>query len=245
MAIVEHALFKFMNFLSEIFLRASKYVGLNAASPVFTAHYLDEQLPNLEEATKEFKGKDGINILEIGSYEGKASLWFYHSILTGKNCSITTVDKFRSSAFWNNTVAERRSGKMKALTGYSFDVLTKLYLSGVRFDFIYIDGSHFSRNVMEDAVVAWRLLNENGVMLFDDYLWEDIEYFNSLFKVKYEEIRRKYDFSCGNPFTPKAAVDSFLSAYNLDYELVFSNYQLAVRKTSNKLLGDVGFNLID
>jgi len=41
------------------------------------------------------------------------------------------------------------------------------------FDFIYIDGDHTAEGVLQDAVLAWRLLKAGGIMAFDDYLWED------------------------------------------------------------------------
>lgn len=37
-----------------------------------------------------------------------------------------------------------------------------------RFDLIYIDGDHSARGTMEDAVNCFRLLNKNGIMVFDD-----------------------------------------------------------------------------
>jgi len=39
------------------------------------------------------------------------------------------------------------------------------------FDIIYIDGNHEPEYVLEDAVVSFRKLKKNGIMIFDDYGW--------------------------------------------------------------------------
>jgi predicted O-methyltransferase YrrM len=43
-----------------------------------------------------------------------------------------------------------------------------------QFDFIYIDGNHCCDNVLADAVMSWTMLKPGGIMLFDDYLYEDL-----------------------------------------------------------------------
>jgi predicted O-methyltransferase YrrM len=47
-------------------------------------------------------------------------------------------------------------------------VLPQLVRDGEKFDLIYIDGSHFFEEILIDAYYCIRLLNEGGVMLFDD-----------------------------------------------------------------------------
>lgn len=39
------------------------------------------------------------------------------------------------------------------------------------FDIIYIDGNHEPEYVLEDAVLYFRKLKKNGIMIFDDYGW--------------------------------------------------------------------------
>jgi hypothetical protein len=39
------------------------------------------------------------------------------------------------------------------------------------FDIIYIDGNHEPEYVLEDAVLCFRKLKKNGIMIFDDYDW--------------------------------------------------------------------------
>ena len=39
-----------------------------------------------------FKDKPNLNFLELGTAQGRATVWLLEEILTGKNCTITTVD---------------------------------------------------------------------------------------------------------------------------------------------------------
>ena len=54
--------------------------------------------------------------------------------------------------------------------GFSGEVLRKFECVPT-FDFIYIDGSHYSKDVLEDAILAWRLTKPGGVIIFDDFNW--------------------------------------------------------------------------
>jgi len=73
------------------------------------------------------------------------------------------------------------------------------------FDFIYVDGNHQTPEVLLDACLAFKLLEPNGVMLFDDY---------------------------GGGAGVGAAVDAFLKAYSGQLKVIVKNYQLAVQKVS-------------
>jgi hypothetical protein len=67
-----------------------------------------------------------------------------------------------------------------------------------------VDGSHASDAALTDACMAWGLLKQGGVMLFDDY-----EY----------------------PHEPtKVGIDAFLDGFAGKYEVILTNYQLAVQK---------------
>jgi predicted O-methyltransferase YrrM len=57
------------------------------------------------------------------------------------------------------------------------------------FDIIYIDGNHEPEYVLEDAVLAFRKLKPNGILIFDDYGW-------------------------GGPDLTQRGIDAFLSGYH-------------------------------
>jgi hypothetical protein len=51
---------------------------------------------------------------------------------------------------------------------YSEIVLPQLLKKGQRYDFIYVDGSHLFENVLIDAFYCTKLLNDGGLIAFDD-----------------------------------------------------------------------------
>ena len=87
--------------------------------------------------------------------------------------------------------------------------MPKLITQGKQYDFIYVDGNHSSDASLSDAVMCFGLLRVNGIMLFDDYLWEDEE---------------DHMLRC------KASIDAFTNAYRKQLNFMLINYQLAVQK---------------
>jgi predicted O-methyltransferase YrrM len=77
------------------------------------------------------------------------------------------------------------------------------------FDFIYIDGSHNAADVLEDAVLSWRLLKPGGILTFDDYEWR-----------WYSDPK----------YQPKMAIDAWMQIHEDKYDLVRKEYQVTVRK---------------
>jgi hypothetical protein len=53
-------------------------------------------------------------------------------------------------------------------SGYSEFVLPRLLEEKRRYDFIYVDGSHLFENVLIDAFYCAKLLNDGGLIAFDD-----------------------------------------------------------------------------
>ena len=77
------------------------------------------------------------------------------------------------------------------------------------FDAVYIDGGHASPAVSQDAVLALLVIKPNGLIIFDDYLWDGGA----------TELDR-----------PKLAIDSFLNLYEGKLELLHQKHQVVVRK---------------
>ena len=60
------------------------------------------------------------------------------------------------------------SGFLDFRATYSAMELPKLLTEGQRLDLIYVDGSHLFEDVFVDAYFSSRLLNQGGVIAFDD-----------------------------------------------------------------------------
>lgn len=157
-----------------------------------------------------------IKCLEIGSYEGRSTLWICENLLTHEDSRITCVDTFEGSeehsadqkvnlyeTFMENT--KPYASKIDVCRGESARVLKSLP-GADGYDFIYIDGDHHARNALEDAVLSFRFLKVGGIMIFDDY---------------------------GVPNTvdlPRVGVDAFLAAYNPVVKVLHIGYQLILKK---------------
>ncbi len=74
------------------------------------------------------------------------------------------------------------------------------------FDIIYIDGNHEPEYVLEDAVLSFRKLKVNGILIFDDYGW-------------------------GGPDLTKRGIDGFLNGYHKRIEILGElNTQVFIKK---------------
>ena len=77
------------------------------------------------------------------------------------------------------------------------------------YDFIYIDGSHFSEQVYKDAINSFRCLNTNGIIIFDDFL-----------KKFYKKIDQ-------NPIN---GVISFIKEKKKQIKIMDVGYQICIKK---------------
>lgn len=188
----------------------------------FTKDWFSKNIPflkrNIPAKTK--------NILEIGSYEGRSTIWFHKNYLK-KGGTITCIDTFQGSIEHqgeNNTALfERFNNNLKAakvnynvIVGKSFMSLIRL-IGKNRYDFIYIDGSHHSKDVATDMFLAFQLLRIGGVMIVDDYEWK-----------MYERPS----------MTPKIAVDFFIESYCDEIKVIEKGYQVAIKRIRKKKIKD-------
>lgn len=128
--------------------------------------------------------RDGIEALEIGSWEGMSSLFLLDTL---PGARLTCVDTWGGGDEHHDAehgvVAEMsrvearfdannaaHAGRIVKFKGYSRDYFAA-HRDEERFDFIYVDGSHFADDVVHDAFDAFAALKVGGVMIFDDYLW--------------------------------------------------------------------------
>ena len=135
--------------------------------------------------------------LEIGSYEGMSLLYVLERY---KNSKVTSID------LWNDYDIELSFNKninnysnLIKIKSDSIIALRELNKKNKKFDYIYIDGLHEGTHVIVDAIEAFKLLDINGIMIFDDFMQDDknisyqsyegIFYFLELFK---KEIKILY-----------------------------------------------------
>ncbi len=156
-----------------------------------------------------------INMLEIGSYEGNSSFFFLNYF---SKLNLTCVDTFEGSIEQENKnfnqVYENFkfnvSGYEKKLTivkntsdNFFTSPNTNLY------DLIYIDGSHHFKDVLNDANNSFKLLNKNGYLIFDDFLW---------------------NFYSDPNENPLGAIKQFLKENFFKLKIVSIGYQIILKK---------------
>jgi predicted O-methyltransferase YrrM len=181
----------------------------------FTSDYISKNLDNWTRLLEEYRGRPGIQMLEIGSYEGRSAVWFLENILTHPTAGIVCIDFFTrlslSMRFDHNIRHSGAAGKVTKIKGHSDAILITQPLD--HFDIIYVDGSHDAAPVLMDAMLCWYRLKPGGVMIFDDYLWEK------------EGPASDH---------PQIAIDLFLTAFEGSYDLLLKDYQVAIRKHANQ-----------
>jgi len=165
------------------------------------------------------------NFLEIGSFEGRSAVWTIENMVEDGG-EIYCIDTWEGGAehtpedmegtelrFHNNILTVREAfpeRKVSKLKGLSTQWIPSLICEKLKFDFIYIDGSHLAKDVLTDACMAWPLLKPKGFMVFDDYAWKP---------QGFTLLQR-----------PKVAVDAFVNMFEDELTIAHSGYQLIVRK---------------
>jgi predicted O-methyltransferase YrrM len=158
-------------------------VDYNFTLDMFTQH-IPHWLETFKLANIDTNGP--IQILEIGAYEGRSTCWMSDNILLNLNARLTVIDTFEDwvehpgapknrlvQCYVKNTALSKNGEKIMTYQSDSRVVLPSLLKEQKKFDFIYIDGNHSTDIVISDALAAFYLLKDNGVIIFDDYEWVD------------------------------------------------------------------------
>lgn len=183
----------------------------------FTQDWFSEHAPVWSELLEPYVGKEDIQYLEIGVFEGSATMWVIENVLLKPSSQLTGIDLFAgdyegaypdfAKRFFENLALSGIGERATILTGYSQEKLRALPLN--YYDIIYIDGSHRNDDVLEDAVLSWRLLKTGGMLIFDDY------------------GRRQLDLT-----DPKYGIDAFYRFYGHHFEVLHNDHQIFMKKTS-------------
>lgn len=165
-------------------------------------------------------------VLEIGSWEGRSALFFLnylpgatltcidtfaggqeHQEAAAKNAEEARILQEVEAKFDRNTTAFKPC--IEKIKAASTDALIGLGLENRRFDVAYIDGGHRSSEVYADAVLTWPLMAKGGLVIFDDYAWD--------------EMPQRLD-------NPGPGIDAFLAAFAGQYRERLRDYQVAIEK---------------
>jgi len=191
----------------------------------FTQDWFSINIPVWRQHLACFINIPDLKVLEIGSWEGRSTCWLLDNILTHPSARITCVDTFEGSVehevmceagavktieqrFDANIAKTGSSEKVRKMIGSSQTVLRSLIPNS--YNLAYIDGSHVACDVLEDALLTWRLVKVGGVIIFDDYGFQFPEGIAE------------------DP--PKIAVDAFMTVFGKKVRLLHQGYQVLVEK---------------
>jgi predicted O-methyltransferase YrrM len=187
----------------------------------FGTDWFSKKSPAWEVALKHLVGKPNLQYLEVGVYEGRSVVWMLENVLTHPTSHVTGLDIFwaedakfyeysaeEQKQYEDNLIAAGGEGRFTTIVGLSQVTLRELPVD--YYDVIYIDGAHNGPAVLEDGVLAWRMLKMGGVLIFDDYRW-----WPTASRIK----------------TPRYAIDIFAEAFADSFDYVHSEGQaIFIRK---------------
>jgi len=165
--------------------------------------------------------KTELKCLEIGAFEGKGSILINNYLCKNSNSKLFCIDTFeveysKSAGAWVKGTDKAYSifqdnvenfKQIVGMKGHSDDMIRLFEDDSI--DFCYVDGDHNPLQVYKDIKNLFPKMKNNSIVLFDDYLWEL------------------------NGMKTKEGIDKFLLEYINQYELLFQNYQLAIRIKKN------------
>lgn len=130
-----------------------------------------------------FAQDDPLQILEIGSFEGRSTIFLMTYFPKGHVTAVDTWSGSTDEATVDSTRDFRATearfdgnlgpyvDRLTKRKGLSTQVLPQLLGEQQEFDLVYVDGSHFADDVLSDAITSWRMLRSGGLMIFDDLNW--------------------------------------------------------------------------
>lgn len=163
-----------------------------------------------------------LKILEIGSWEGRSAIFFLEFL---PNSRITCIDTFEGNEeqAYNslneklNRLEDRFDSNLSSygdrcekIKSRSIPALDRLAQANRKFDLIYIDGDHRRNAVLLDSLLCWQMLDNGGLIFWDDYLWGK----------NYSEPER-----------PKGGIDAFLALHKNEYVLRGTGHQVMIQRT--------------
>jgi len=134
-------------------------------------------------------------ILEIGIWEAESTKYIMQNYLTHEDSILEAVDiRIQDAAFeavWELPEYERTT-LIETPSDNFFDVLNE-----ETYDVILIDGDHMYSQVLRDGLNASKILEDNGIIVFDDVQLHVIpKYTDNGVKRALQELELEWNLEC-------------------------------------------------
>jgi len=187
----------------------------------FTVNTFTDKIPAWTDLLKEFKGKPGINYLEIGTFEGRSALWMLENILTHPTSTLTIIDLFvenNHKTFHSNVNLSGEANKFKILSGSSTHKIREVPFNSI--DLAYIDGSGKGIIMLADLVNTWNVVKVGGLIICSQFNLTP-------------RLRTVLNLQPDDP-GPREALDAFVKLYKpyISVESSKGNYAFIRKKRS-------------
>lgn len=191
----------------------------------FTMNFWNDcHYKNFEKIATHFRREQRtIEILEIGTFEGRTTTWILENI---ENSNVVCIEPEPFVNFHNNLDPWLESGRLRWIKEYSFKALIQEYLVGNKYDLVYVDGDHFAPSVLQDAILSWKILKKDGILLFDDF---GMIISDNYFYISHKEFENYKNDGC-MWIHPREGIQAFLNLYKGQYKFFIDNYQVGVQK---------------
>lgn len=153
----------------------------------------------------------GVNVLEVGCYQGMSSCWMLDKMLVHESDRLTCIDSKFELPFKENIAKSGSESKVTFLEGDTRKLLADCTPNS--FDLINLqDRNKLSQHTEKNAILAWKLVKSGGIIIFNYYGWR-------------------------NPHNaqqnPKVGIDQFLNSVKDQWQQVYRSpqtFQLFIRK---------------
>jgi len=207
-----------------------KKYGDHPENPIYT--YPDHYFANKDGFTmhitnwltflSKFANVPNLQFLEIGTGNGRSSVWTFENILTHPSSKLITVDitenlhykkgaKFKGMELEEDILVSVRQNLQPYIDQNKCEYVledSKLFLKKFNptmekiLDFVYIDGCHEPDHIIYESCLCFEMLKPGGYLLFDDYGWGNCRY----------------------------GIESFLLCYQSKIKVLYKDWQVLVEK---------------
>ena len=168
-----------------------------------------------------------INCLDIGAYTGEATCWMLNNLCGNPYSKVFSIDTWETTTEYDNYTNEvekifdqaiEKTGKENHHVKMKMPYNTALHNlkegKFIIFDLIFINATHVKTDILTSAILSWDILNEEGILIFDDY--------------------KKLESKDKNVNKNNIAIDSFVSVFENQLKTLYKETQYIIEKINKR-----------